>query len=147
MSNTADISAWKAITLTKKVTRTPYITINQKVGRIGFNLAACDLISELFFYPYCTPLHKEDDCGNACIGFLFTKDPTDNSLNLHKTMSKGNRSDVSSAFIYSKPLTEQIAQYLGFTEDIAIYHASASGKVILYATQRITTPHPNTKGA
>ena len=66
---------------------------------------------------------------------------------LFKTMSKGEHPDVTNAFIYSKPLAEKIAKYLGFTEDNAIYHASISGKVILYATQRISTPHPNTKGA
>lgn len=147
MSNTSDISTWKAIQLTKKVTRTPYISINQKVGRVGFNMAACNLIPEIFFFPYCTPLHKEDEQGNVSVGFLFSKDPTDNCLNLHKTMSKGDHPDVTNAFIYSKPLAEEIAKYLGFTEDNAIYHASTSGKVILYATQRINTPHPNSKGA
>lgn len=148
MSNiSADASAWRAMPLTKKVTRTPYMSVNQKLGRVGFNLAACDLIPEIFFFPYCTPLQKEDDHGNVSVGFLFSKEPTDNSLNLHKTMSKGKRKDVSSAFVYSRALTDMLVKYLKITEENVQFHVANNGNVMLYATQKVPSKHPNTKDA
>ena len=148
MSNiSTDVSAWRAIPLTKKVTRTPYMSVNQKLGRVGFNLAACDLISEIFFFTYCTPLQKEDENGNVSVGFLFSKEATDSSLNLHKTMSKGKHKDVSSAFVYSRALTDMLVKYLGITEEVTQFHVVNNGNVMLYATNKVPSKHPNTKDA